>query len=387
MFVFGVGNDVNSRLLDKLARGNFGISDYVLPQENIEEKISNLYSRISAPVLTDAKWSILRENDGNKNITNQVYPSGEFDLFAGEQLIIVGRYSKTGGVSVTLTGKVDNNEKTFTFDGDFVEKSDDTRFSFIERLWAVRRIGEIIDQLDLKGDNKELTEELVRLSTQHGILTPLTSFLADDSTDLHATTSNAARARELSRIQLGAIAGSGATSSRAMKSSMQNATFADESFARQGNAIAENSRDALYASPAADSAPSSSLQARRSGGSGFSDGGIGITPQTSRPGYEMEKERESAPSSFRAAPSTPQPMPQPMERVQQLANQTFYFRNNQWEDPSVTAEQRKKVQTVKQFSDEYFALIDKYGKELTQFLVLDEPMLLNFKGKTYLFEK
>ncbi|MCL2624769.1 MAG: hypothetical protein FWD31_13990 [Planctomycetaceae bacterium] len=75
-----------------------------------------------------------------------------------------------------------------------------------------------------------------------------------------------------------------------------------------------------------------------------------------------------------------------LERVQNIANQAFYYRNSQWEDPSVTAEQRNKVQVVKQFSDEYFTLIAKHGCELTQFLVLDEPVLLNFKGQTYLFE-
>jgi hypothetical protein len=77
---------------------------------------------------------------------------------------------------------------------------------------------------------------------------------------------------------------------------------------------------------------------------------------------------------------------QPFERVQNIANQTFYYRNSQWEDPSVTAEQRKNVQVVKQFSDDYFALVAQHGRALTQFLVLDEPVLINFKGQTYLFE-
>jgi Ca-activated chloride channel homolog len=44
----------------------------------------------------------------------------------------------------------------------------------------MRRIGEIIDEIDLKGKNDELVKELVELSTKHGILTPYTSFLADD---------------------------------------------------------------------------------------------------------------------------------------------------------------------------------------------------------------
>ena len=45
----------------------------------------------------------------------------------------------------------------------------------------MRRIGEIIDEIDLKGKNDELVKELVGLSTKHGILTPYTSFLADET--------------------------------------------------------------------------------------------------------------------------------------------------------------------------------------------------------------
>ena len=41
---------LNARLLDKLARENFGISEYVRPNEDIEAHVSALYNRIGAPV-------------------------------------------------------------------------------------------------------------------------------------------------------------------------------------------------------------------------------------------------------------------------------------------------------------------------------------------------
>ena len=381
MFVFGVGNDVNSRLLDKLARANFGLSDYVLPEENIEAKVSSLYSRISAPVLAGAKWSIARESDGNKNLTNQVYPAGEFDLFAGEQLIMVGRYAKTGDVSVTLTGKVDGEEKSFSFDGEFVEKSRDSRFAFIERLWAVRRIGEILDQLDLKGQNNELVEELVRLSTQHGILTPYTSFLADDSTDLRDVRANAATAEKRTKLLMAETSGEQATLNRSMSNMMQNAVQADSSLGRQARAT-ENL--------AFRSQPSMGAGSMGGGGmSGYGGGDTGGMSAGSRARSAPAPAPGGIPAGEVAKSRLTQPferVTQPFERVQNIANQTFYYRNSQWEDPSVTAEQRKNVQVVKQFSDEYFALVSKHGRELTQFLVLDEPVLINFKGQTYLFE-
>ena len=59
-----------------------------------------------------------------------------------------------------------------------------TTHEFVERLWAVRRVGDLIDQIDLHGQNRELTDELVALSGKYGILTPYTSFLADERVPL-----------------------------------------------------------------------------------------------------------------------------------------------------------------------------------------------------------
>ena len=63
----------------------------------------------------------------------------------------------------------------------------------------MRRLGDLIDQIDLHGQNKELVDELVALSTKYGILTPYTSFLADERVQLHARAENAGRARQALR--------------------------------------------------------------------------------------------------------------------------------------------------------------------------------------------
>jgi Ca-activated chloride channel homolog len=180
---FGVGYDVNSRLLDRLARENYGASEYVRPSDDIEAHVSRVYSRISAPVLTNVE--IAFEIDGRKaeegRAANRVYPSGPLDLFAGEQVVLVGRYRKPGAVKVILTGTSGDETHTYDFGAKLVERSNDQTFGFVEKIWAMRRIGEIIDELDLHGKNEELEKELVALSTRHGILTPYTSFLADEN--------------------------------------------------------------------------------------------------------------------------------------------------------------------------------------------------------------
>ena len=183
LFAFGVGYDLNSRLLDRLVRDNFGQSEFVRPNEDIEDRISKLYTRIESPVLTGVRLQFLfdelRTEAGNP--ISRVYPKEETDLFAGQQLVLVGRYKTPGTAKVIVQGKVGDKEQKFDFPATFVEKSGDESFGFIEKLWAVRRVGEILDELDLKGKNDELIKELVELATRHGILTPYTSFMADTS--------------------------------------------------------------------------------------------------------------------------------------------------------------------------------------------------------------
>ena len=56
-------------------------------------------------------------------------------------------------------------------------------------------MGEILDELDLKGKNDELVKELVELATRHGILTPYTSFMADENANLHDLAATSPRPR------------------------------------------------------------------------------------------------------------------------------------------------------------------------------------------------
>lgn len=182
---FGVGYDVNSRLIDRLSRSNRGQSEYVRPDEDIEAHVSRLYAKISDPVLTDVavKFDFDHERQEDGPTVNRIYPKEVFDLFEGEQLVLVGRYRKSGVAKVKIVGAIGDKKETYKFPVKFYSENENQSYNFVEKLWAMRRIGEIIDKLDLEGSNQELIDELVSLSTAHGIMTPYTSFLADDQAD------------------------------------------------------------------------------------------------------------------------------------------------------------------------------------------------------------
>ncbi len=169
IFDFGVGYDVNTHLLDKLAEQNSGASDYVIPTENIEVKVSNFYKKISAPVLAN-----LRLDFGSVK-SFATYPNELPDLFAGSQLVVVGKYNRPEKTSVTLIGDLNGEKAVFEFPADFSvqngwEKS-------IPKIWATRRVGHLIDQVRLSGQSQEVVDEIVTLSKKYGIINEYTSFL------------------------------------------------------------------------------------------------------------------------------------------------------------------------------------------------------------------
>ena len=175
LFTFGVGDDVDTLLLDSLSGGFRGASSYVRPYESIDEEVASLYGKVSAPVLTDVTL------DMGAIQTDFVYPNGQLpDLFAGEQLTVVGQYRQGATpISLTLRGQLNGEAVEYVYEElTFRERAGGE--PFIARLWATRRIGELLNQIRFNGENPELVESVVTLSVRYGIITPYTSFLIEE---------------------------------------------------------------------------------------------------------------------------------------------------------------------------------------------------------------
>lgn len=176
LFPFGVGYDVNTTLLDKLASENAGIADYVEPKENLEIKVSNFFTKVSSPVLSNLELDFGAVN------TDLMYPRTLTDIFKGAQLAIIGRYTNSSdleNITLGLTGKSGRENRTFNYSNlDFPMRAD--KNDFLPRLWATRRVGWLMEQIRNNGENKELRDEVVDLGTRYGIVTPYTSYLATD---------------------------------------------------------------------------------------------------------------------------------------------------------------------------------------------------------------
>ncbi|MFA9491744.1 MAG: VIT domain-containing protein [Anaerolineales bacterium] len=172
LFAFGVGYDVDTFLLDTLAQENRGATNYVTPGEPIDEIVSAFYAKVSLPVLVDL------ELDFGEITTFDLHPEDLPDLFAGTQLLVIGRYKNPGYETVELSGMVDGEMIRFRYPNQRFRSSGGS--DFLPRLWATRKIGTLLNQIRLQGPDKELVDQVVKLSIRYGIVTPYTSYLVTE---------------------------------------------------------------------------------------------------------------------------------------------------------------------------------------------------------------
>jgi len=326
LFAFGVGYDVNVRLLDKLVIQNNGKSDYVRPKENIESKISSLYAKIKNPVMTDLTVSV----EGVR--LTDMYPRRIGDLFEGDQIILVGRYAGSGAKTLVVKGTYEGKERAFEYPVDISDRAD-SRYAFVEKLWAIRRVGYLMDQIQLHGQSKEIIDELVRLSEKYGIMTPYTSFLADESVSL----SDRAEVGRRMLVQAGALQRdvSGARGQRA--------------------AMARQSLNLAIKAPAAP----------KSGKGAFMYGNVAADK------YEAGQAEV-------------------VVNIRQIGNQAIYRRGDYWVASNATKVDLKRdsaeIKDIKRFSKEYFDLARQNTVEENQILASQqagETLVVSLRGQVY----
>ncbi len=189
LFVFGVGEDVDFELLDKLSNEfGDGIATYIKNEADLEMTLKSFYDRVSTPVLSDVRLTITPSSapvvcemgstacvgvEGAVS-TYDLLPKRIPDIFLGTQLVVAGRYSGYGDATVRLKGSVGGVQKELKYDVSFPQTSSN---SFVERTWALRKVGYLLDQITLDGETPELKQQVTELAVKYGIPTPYTSYL------------------------------------------------------------------------------------------------------------------------------------------------------------------------------------------------------------------
>jgi Ca-activated chloride channel family protein len=336
LFTFGVGYDVNTALLDKLASENGGVADYVEPKEDIEIKVSGFFTKVNYPVLTDLQL------DMGGVETDLVYPRAMPDLFRGTQLTLIGRYrnaSDLNQVRMRLTGRTGRQTRTYTYDNlRFPFNEDDN--DFLPRLWATRRVGWLMEQVRTNGEQKELRDEIVDLGTRYGIVTPYTSYLA---------------------LEPGVVT--------------VDSDEAPPPGVTSGNRVTRQrgARDSVAARPM-----SSSVGGSGAGAPSAPPAPLAMESMKRNTGEMAVKESKKA----RAQQEVLRVEGEKSETVRKVGGKTFYLREGVWVDSEFREDSRLPQTALTFGSEEYFALLKREPK-LAEYFALGERVLVVYKNRVY----
>ena len=343
LFTFGVGYDVNTALLDKLAADNGGVAEYVEPKEDLEIKVSNFFTKINHPVLTNLAL------DMGGVESDLVYPREMPDIFRGTQLTLIGRYRNPrdlANIVLRLTGRAGEHTRSFAYENLSFPLNTE-RNEFLPRLWATRRVGWLMEQIRTNGEQKELTDEIVDLGTRYGIVTPYTSYLAlEDAEDKRLSRVDT---DEVIRVTPGAVNGRRARAANRPQPSVAGTG----SGSGTGPTTVYNSADAPPPPPKeAAKATSGELAVRQS--------------KRDRAQQEALREEDGSTSSA----------------VRKVGDKTFYLRDDVWVDSEFKPDAKLPETTLEFGGDEYFALI-KREPQLARFFSLGERVVVVYNGRVY----
>lgn len=328
VFTFGVGFDVNAALLEKIAAESRARAEFVLPNEDIEAKIGKVFGQLTGPTLADPKLQVVKRN-GEPAIgrTRDIIPHKLPDLFEGDQIVLLGQYVGTKPIAFKISGNYLGKKRQFKFNFKFDKAN--VRNGFVPRLWASRKIAELIDAVRQMGADpgksakdpkvKELVDEIVRLSTEFGILTEYTAFLAREGTEL----------------------------------SNRDEVFSEASRMLERRAMRT-----------------------RSGISGVNQG------------FNLNEQKDQVTLNVRNAFYDPQMNRVSIANVQQINDRAYYQRGNRWVDSRLVNEEEDKVKSARiiEFgSEEFMDIAEKLAKENRQgSIALAGDVLLLIDGEPVL---
>ena len=336
VFVFGVGDKVNTHLLDRISGENGGLSHYVKPEEDIEVKLSSFSDKMSSPVLANLAISV------DKLKLKQQHPRELPNLFAGDQLTIFGRYKEGGHVAIHLTGQVNGEDREFVYEATFHEKQAEN--AFIPRLWATRRVGYLLDEIRLSGEEAELKDEVLKLSKEYGIMTPYTSYLVLENEQAYKQ-HNIPRPTFSSR-PAGKMGKGGAPSKTRLSFGLRGAS----------------EREAQVAVPLFDAAPAEASAPGWSEGAADDEAAMSRVVRAEEANVETLLKRKSGSKAIHLSESIQEYRRRDKEAdssmVRHIGDRLFTLIGGRWVD----SKYKKDMKTVKVAfaSDAYFKLLEKH---------------------------
>ncbi|MDP2844724.1 MAG: VWA domain-containing protein, partial [Candidatus Methanoperedens sp.] len=188
---FGIEDEGNYDFLKALSLENYGKAQRFYPESGVEEEMKGFYKTISTPLITDMSFTY--------NAVSDIVNTGQNNLFAGSDAIVLGKYSLGAGTiisEVAATTRAGNRNFKNSFA--VVPKPEN---AFIPRLWAYTRIRNLMDRIDVEGETETLKSSITKLSLEFKFVTPYTSLFVEVPMNKTRTTATSIDAKAEAAIK------------------------------------------------------------------------------------------------------------------------------------------------------------------------------------------
>jgi len=170
LFTIGIGSAPNSHFMRKAAQFGRGSFTYISGTNEVNEKMSALFSKLESPLMTNIKLKI----DGN--LTAEIWPQRIPDLYNGEPLVLaiksglpLTELKVTGSRALAPWSATLNLDKTQSSKG-------------IATFWARKKISALMDSIHDGADKQQVRTDIIKVALNHHLVSKHTSLVAVDKT-------------------------------------------------------------------------------------------------------------------------------------------------------------------------------------------------------------
>ncbi|RXN00229.1 Inter-alpha-trypsin inhibitor heavy chain H5 [Acipenser ruthenus] len=190
LFSIGIGNDVDYRLLERMALENCGMMRRIYEDADARTMLKGFYDEIGTPLLSDIH--IDYTEDTVEHVTQKLFTN----YFNGSEIVIAGKLSGQSTGSLHVQVKASNSDKSIMLETDVplqekakgVEKNINslvnttTEKDYIERLWGYLSVKELLQsrlRSESSRERETLSDQAKNLSLTYNFVTPVTSMVIE----------------------------------------------------------------------------------------------------------------------------------------------------------------------------------------------------------------
>lgn len=175
IFPIGIGDELDRARLEMTAALNYGFVTYIDANDNLNEKMFQVFQQISQPILTDVGFEYGRAD------LSQIMPQKIRSTYAGSYFFNCGRYQNPGYSALSIAGNSLTGLRYYNFRLDFSDTAE--RFKFVRSLWAKEMIDALEWEIEIYEETEALKQQLIDLSLQYNIRCRYTAYIADYQTE------------------------------------------------------------------------------------------------------------------------------------------------------------------------------------------------------------